>query len=60
MRSKVNGLTYIVTLAREGGYVLLGSDGNFATSCITNSFEKTGKHVDSEKILGGNERNGYR
>lgn len=51
VRSKVNGLTYIVTIASEGGYVLLGSDGNFATSCITNSFEKTGRHFDIDKIL---------
>lgn len=51
VRNKINGLTYIVTLASEGGYVLLDSDGNFATSCITNSFEKTGKHVDIDKIL---------
>ena len=51
VRSKVNGLTYIVTIASEGGYVLLGSDGNFATSCITNSFEKTGGHFDIDKIL---------
>ena len=53
VRHKVNGLTYIVTLAGDCGYVLLGGDGNFATSCITNSFEKTGKHVDIDKILEG-------
>ena len=53
VRHKINGLTYIVTLANECGYVLLDSDGNFATSCITNSFEKTGKHVDIDKILEG-------
>ena len=53
VRNKVNGLTYIVTLAGDCGYVLLGGDGNFATSCITNSFEKTGKHVDIDKILEG-------
>ena len=51
VRHKTNGLTYIVTLASECGYVLLDIDGNFATSCITNSFEKTGKHVDIDKIL---------
>lgn len=51
VRSKVNGLTYIVTLVSEGGYVLFRSDGNFATSCIINSFEKTGKHYDIDKIL---------
>jgi len=51
VRHKINGLTYIVTLASDCGYVLLGNDGNFATSCITNTFEKTGKHFDIDKIL---------
>lgn len=51
VRNKDNGLTYIVTLACECGYVLLGSDGNFVTSCVTNSFEKTGKHYDIASIL---------
>lgn len=51
VRHKINGLTYIVTLASDCGYVLLGEDGNFATRCITNIFEKTGKHFDIDKIL---------
>ena len=51
VRNKINGLTYIVTLASDYGYVLLGDDGNCATSCITNTFEKTGKHFDIDKIL---------
>lgn len=51
LRNKTNGLTYIVTLASDYGYVLLGNDGNCATTCITNTFEKTGKHFDIDKIL---------
>ena len=51
VRNKINGLTYIVTLASDYGYVLLSDDGNCATSSITNTFEKTGKHYDIDKIL---------
>lgn len=51
LQNKTNGLTYIVTLASDYGYVLLGNDGNCATTCITNTFEKTGKHFDIDKIL---------
>lgn len=51
LQNKTNGLTYIVTLASDYGYVLLGNDGNCATTCITNTFEKTDKHFDIDKIL---------
>ena len=51
VRNKINGLTYTVTLLSDVGYVLLGSDGNFVTSCTTNTFNKTGRHFDIQSIL---------